>query len=81
MFTENEQKIILELKNLNGSILTRFVQATGMTACCAASIMDKLEKTNLVISEKIGRKRIIMATEKGIKVSEMLNQINNLLKS
>jgi predicted transcriptional regulator len=81
VFTRNEQKILLELKNLNGSILTRFVQVTGMTAGCATKIINKIEKMNLVRSERIGRKRIITATEKGIKISEMMNQIDRLLKS
>lgn len=81
VFTENEQKIILELKNLNGSILTRFVQVTGMTAGCATKIINKIERLNLVRSERIGRKRIIMATEKGLKICEFFNQIDRLLKS
>jgi predicted transcriptional regulator len=80
-FTENEQKIILELKNMDGFILSRIAKTINITGCCTMQIINRLEKYNLLKSERVGRKRIIRVTEKGLKVSQIMNQINNLLKS
>ncbi len=79
-FRKKPAMILVSLRNSNknryGSVLAKEVDCTYSHA---VKILQEMEKAKLVSFEKQGRIKTIKLTEKGLKTSEFIDKLKDLL--
>ncbi|ACP55423.1 MarR family winged helix-turn-helix transcriptional regulator [Saccharolobus islandicus] len=81
--SDTESRALLELLKENGLPISELQKRSKISGSVISKIVDSLKEKGLVEDkyemEGRTRKRLIYLTEKGKKVAELLNQIENIL--
>lgn len=77
---QKQAKILIALRdNTQDWYISTLAKATGTTYVHACNFLSTCENLGIVSSEKHGKLKIIMLTDKGVKLADMLNSINSLV--
>ncbi|MGD0510234.1 MAG: hypothetical protein ABSA33_00170 [Candidatus Micrarchaeaceae archaeon] len=77
---QKQTKILLALKDTSQSwYISSLAKASGTTYVHACNFLVACEALGIVSSEKHGKMKMIMLTERGLKIAEMITSINSLI--
>lgn len=77
-FNKNFFNLFLFMKDK--SYINILAKKTNLSICATSKLIQELEKNNLIETQKIGRRKIILYTEKVKRIQGLLIMLRNELK-